>query len=822
MARAFCASCRGRLSVANPHSKCDRCLMAENGVICAPSSTCTECEHLTVNDWKVFLGARKRSVRDERFRALKKSQDSDSSHFSASEADRQDALCPPPTSDVQRASTQPSQCASTQERASTQETSQASQRASTQDTSQASQRASTQKASLASQRSAKGSASSSQEKTSSQALKAARNYLLLEAKRTLKTSKTLSSTGPDAQASQEASQALQASHASQDRPSVARLHPSQGSEASQGMDAWDDAGLPSHTSPLCEELECQSPLRLVIRKDLASSQPQQIDSSDHERDREVREVSQRSSGVRSTVSVVNQSSPHDYISDLGDDESISGYRSPEASPIRRKLTKKHKKHKKHRKSSTRSPDSKSEDIRTPHKTTPPARSPVVSPVKRASSQAPSPSHWASFTNYLQQHGLFITPAASFPPASLPAASPAEFGEEELGPSPPKIARRQVPAQPSLKRKTPSSARSSVVPDLVVQPPSTPAPAPESPPGRREVTFAVRDQALDLSSSEEEPEGIRKLSQLYHPKVRLGLIAQTLNLPSPKKVSSGFTSSLEDDIRVPNLVLPHSHIVSNMAPALDKSMSEAPAFNIASSLGKPKLPDTAMEPLPFPERAHELDASLDLLGSDLKRYTIHDEHLAQLDSSIRKSLRHTSMMEQLVRTINSLSEGTEELDHVSIRSLGESLMFSLAAVADASAWLLGSICHMRRQGILSKRVRGWSEADCSRLVRLPWSSKCIFGDSISQIAKECAQDKSNVWSMQQVSRNPSPPSTYATPKFRFKKRWDRYVNPAKGSSFRSPGKQGGRGGSTPHKQSSRQSKGAPSPRGGRGGKKGGKR
>ena len=79
----------------------------------------------------------------------------------------------------------------------------------------------------------------------------------------------------------------------------------------------------------------------------------------------------------------------------------------------------------------------------------------------------------------------------------------------------------------------------------------------------------------------------------------------------------------------------------------------------------------MESLPFPDRAHDLDASLNLLGavSQLKRYIVHDHHLAQLDSSIRESLRHTSMMEQVIHTINALAEGTEELHQVLGRIMG---------------------------------------------------------------------------------------------------------------------------------------------------------
>ena len=78
--------------------------------------------------------------------------------------------------------------------------------------------------------------------------------------------------------------------------------------------------------------------------------------------------SQLRSVVKQASSSIVQTSPHDYISDLGEDEDIFLYPSPKKSPspdtIRKKrLVKKHKKHKKHKKSSIRSPDSKSVDGR---------------------------------------------------------------------------------------------------------------------------------------------------------------------------------------------------------------------------------------------------------------------------------------------------------------------------------------------------------------------------------------------------------------------------------------------------------------------------
>ena len=127
-------------------------------------------------------------------------------------------------------------------------------------------------------------------------------------------------------------------------------------------------------------------------------------------------------------------------------------------------------------------------------------------------------------------------------------------------------------------------------------------------------------------------------------------------------------TLIDNIRVPRLSLPHGQIIGNLAQALDKSMSDVPAFNASVSMRKPKLLDAPMDVLPFHEQAHELDTNLNLFGKDtteLRRHVVHEESLLQLDSSFRKALCHTSLMEQTIRTINVLSEGTDPLDHVSI-------------------------------------------------------------------------------------------------------------------------------------------------------------
>ena len=433
--------------------------------------------------------------------------------------------------------------------------------------------------------------------------------------------------------------------------------------------------------------------------------------------------------------------------------------------------------------------------------------------------------------------MVIGPAPSLaqPPSSREGAS---FGEEHLGPSPPKIARSQAASSPPLKRKVPVSSSSRTTPVATIRdrlganidPPSPPVSTPEVPlSDRREVTFSDPVASTPLAEVDEDVDeevsvGISSLSQLYHPQVRLGLIAQTLNLPSPQKESSGFTSSLVDDIKAPRLSLPHAQVIENVATALDKSMTDAPAFNVSVNIGKPKLPDVPMDPLPFPERAHELDPNINLLGkdvADLKRYLVHDDSLVQLDSSARKALRHVSLLEQTIRTVNVLAEGTEPLDHVSIRSLGETLMFSVAAVANAFGWLLGSVCHIRRHGILSKRNRAWSDAECTRLIRLPWSSRFLFGEALSDIARERAQDQANVWSMSQVLRQVSPPRSYASPRFRVDKRWEKYINVGKSRSFRSPGRRPGgnsRGGRGYQHRSPKAT--APS-RDSRGGKKGGK-
>ena len=756
MGKVRCLSCKTVLSATNPHSKCDKCLLSDNGVLCAPNSPCVECSSLSVDGWKAFLTARKKAARDERYRSSKRSRSSSPNHDRSSSLDS--ATDPP----------------------------------------------------------------------------AAMRHVVERS--------PIRSPLQDPPLSRDASPAPR----SQASPSP---HDHDGAESNteslrRSENVLSDLGE-EEAHEFREDPSSSSPMR-------QSSKPKKH-KKHKKRKKSVKHSSRKGSDLASVVRVAKSShssssstvSGATYTTSSHDVSSLDSTVASSSSSLLHSTV-------------VSSSASSVRDATLIHRTVAstvvtPARTSLVSSsrVDQASSSAfsapPSPSQWSGFRDYLEREGLVITPAVGRSSSSTPAV----FGEEDDGPTPAKLARRAMVVSPA-KRKVPSSLQSTPRPAStrlgppfsVASPgPSTPlraqassassipvSPSSAHPPSspstdRREVSFNDQVQAIPATDADSEehpnPGGIESLSDIYHPRVRLSLIGNVLGLSPPELASSGFTSSLVDDITVPKLVLPHGQLMASLVDALDKSMSEAPAFKASSSMAKPNLPEAPMTPLPFHERAHVYDTNLHLLGKepDLKRYSIHDESLAQVDSTVRKSLRHLSLLEQTVRAINAMAEGTEPLDHVSIRSLGETLLFSLSAVTDASAWVLGSICYMRRHGMLTRRDAAWSDSDCTRLLRSPWSSKALFGDQLSPIADERAKDQSNVWTMRGIGGHRSPPRAYAQPKFRVNKKWEKFMNPTRGGAFRSPGKKGAfkqfpprspRGGRSPKAN-----------RGGRGGRGGGK-
>ena len=656
MGRLYCLGCKAQLSASNPHSKCDKCLLSDNGVLCAPNSCCPECQSLTDDGWKAFLSARKKAARDERYRSTRRSQSA--SH--------------------------------TRDRSSSLES-------------------------------------------------------LTDPQASCRTVARSVSPSPS----------VGVSHSRDASPVPVALVPSShsdlGQDASpvhplrQSHDVLSDLG-DDEAQDFLADLSPHSPVHHTRRVKKHKKHKKHKKSGKHSSKRQSLEspyVTTVSSFAPSTV--VTHSAPSSVVTSSAASSVVTSSAS----------------------STVVNPSVPSTVVTSPIPSTVVTcgvASTVVTPAipssvssthaNQASSSPypapPSPSQWRGFRQYLESQGLVLTPAVP----SVSSTPPAPIADEEYGPTPAKLQRREAAVSPS-KRKVPSSRQASSIPASARLGPSVSLASSSSParvtshtssvPGsapytpsqsspytdRREVSFSDQVHAIPVSDPDREetpaPGGIESLSDIYHPRVRLSLIGNVLDLSPPEVSSSGYTSSLVDDISIPKLVLPHGQLMSSLAEALDKSMAEAPAFKASSSMAKPSLPDAPMMPLPFHERAHAYDSNLHLLGksTDLKRYTIFDESLAQVDSTIRKSLRHLSLLEQTTRAINVMSEGTEPLYYVSIRSLGETLLFSLSALADASAWVLGSVCYLRRRGILSRRDAAWSDADCTRLLRSPWSSDALL-------------------------------------------------------------------------------------------------
>ena len=288
------------------------------------------------------------------------------------------------------------------------------------------------------------------------------------------------------------------------------------------------------------------------------------------------------------------------------------------------------------------------------------------------------------------------------------------------------------------------------------------------------------EAEEFVEAETSEEKIEWLSQIWAPQDRLVYVAQVLELDSPGKGndSKEFKSSLQDDLRSPKLLLPHSDLVSKVPDRLDETFTKLTSYGSSAAFSPLKTGDAATPPLPFHNLAQSIDEDIHLLcpPNEVNRYPVSDSTLKQIDSNIRRSLRHLSVVEQVVRALNKVTE-EKKMERVAIRSLGETLFYSVDCLIDHAVWSIGAICHMRRKGILARRDRAWSDTEATKLLRAPWDHKELFAGRLRELVNNRANESVNLLAMASFAAARVAPASFAQPNFTVKKSLKRFLSSA---------------------------------------------
>ena len=750
MPKRICDRCRSRLSSTNPHTRCDRCIEFAGGVPCNPESTCDECRHFTAEQWELLRLARLKRARDERHKRSKSlppiagsaelSHDGSSSTAVLSEVESVGVGDSLPVS--QSSFPPPSGVPSS--RARSKKKSSVNGSTSSPVSAKSKRRSSSRTAPVPDGSAAEGS--------------------------TAKESTQIPSDGSQGSARTEAPRHKRT------KKSTPLHSPSIASPETLSQ----DQSLPTESRPTTAEGSTT----------IVSTQISSLASTNAS----TATVSQNTTVGRQPIG-----SPVDNSPPKG---------STQASPSRGKHT-----------SSSISRKGKGHLHSLP----------VQTVEERLFDQ---------FRTYLKVQGLEITPQTEAEESVVGTvtsgldsdsdSASSRFGEEDFGPSPAKISRTHKgrtssPRRKVIRRESPLQSVSDKVAARAVKAAVRPSSHSSSsrrsessrvPPSRTEPSRSHRErldedrprhdrsdrdrtgrdhrqeqdnileydpnEADEFVEAENSDERIEWLSQIWAPQDRLVFVAQVLGLDSPGKGndSKEFKSSLQDDLRSPKLLLPHSDMVSSVPERLDDTFSKLASYGSGAAFSILKTGDTATPPLPFHNLAHAIDEDIHLLcpPNEVKRYAVSDSALMLMDSNIRRSLRHLSVVDQVVRALNKVTE-EKKMERVAIRSLGETLFYSVGCLIDHTAWSIGAICHMRRKGILARRDRAWSDTEATKLLRAPWDHKELFAGRLREMVNNRANESVNLLAMASFAAARVAPSSFAQPNFTVKKSLKRFLSSA---------------------------------------------